>query len=168
MSISGNLVGSYSQIGKTFVLVDDAGNEFTGVVTDNMQVFDATDNDVRTGKTYVSDIGPSTGTKDIPAYETTKASYIIFAGEDFEIPLVKKNKYDYTQFQCIISKFNTTLNNSVETDRIGLNNCVYLVNSTNALSNITKDHDSKSIRLNIINNSEHDYVVHYFTYKKED
>ena len=166
--ISGNMVGSYSQIGKTFILVDDAGNEFAGVVTDNIQVFDATDNDVRTGKTYVSDLGASTGTKDIPAYETTKASYVVFAGENFTIPLKVKNRYDYTQFQCIISKFNTTFDDSVESDRIGLSDCIYLVNSTNILSNITKNHDLQSIELNITNDSEHDYVIHYFTYKRED
>ena len=34
MSISGNLVGSYSQIGKTFILTDENGNELTGVVVD--------------------------------------------------------------------------------------------------------------------------------------
>ena len=32
--ICGNMVGSYSQIGKTFTLVDEDGNEIVGVVVD--------------------------------------------------------------------------------------------------------------------------------------
>ena len=60
--ISGNMVGSYSAIGKTFILVDENGNEVTGVVVDKETVFTATDGDVRAGKVYASDDGISVGT----------------------------------------------------------------------------------------------------------
>ena len=60
--ISGNMVGSYSQLGKTFILTDEYGNEITGVVVDQETVFTATDNDVREGKTYASNDGVSVGT----------------------------------------------------------------------------------------------------------
>jgi hypothetical protein len=60
--ISGNMVGTYSAIGKTFILVDENGNEITGVVVDKETVFTATDNDVREGKVYASDDGVSVGT----------------------------------------------------------------------------------------------------------
>ena len=63
--ISGNMVGSYNQIGKTFILVDDEGNEVTGVVVDSEVVFTATDSDVRKGKVYASDNGVSTGTLEV-------------------------------------------------------------------------------------------------------
>lgn len=62
MSISGNMVGSYSAIGKTFILVDEDGNEITGVVVDKETVFTAKDNDVREGKVYASNDGVSVGT----------------------------------------------------------------------------------------------------------
>ena len=63
--ISGNMVGSYSQIGKTFTLVDENGNEITGVIVDQETVFTATDNDVIKGKIYASNDGVSVGTLEI-------------------------------------------------------------------------------------------------------
>ena len=60
--ICGNMVGSYSQIGKTFTLVDEDGNEIVGVVVDKETIFTATDNDVRQGKVYASNDGVSVGT----------------------------------------------------------------------------------------------------------
>lgn len=63
--ICGNMVGSYSQMGKTFILVDDDGNEVMGVVVDSEVVFTATDSDVRAGKIYASNDGVSVGTLDV-------------------------------------------------------------------------------------------------------
>ena len=168
MSISGNLVGSYSQIGKTFILEDSDGNEITGVVVGQEVVFTATDNDVREGYVYASDGGVSVGTKNIPAYRTYKESYLIFAGEEFSIPLSTYNLYDYTKLQCIIAKFNSTLEDSVYTDKIAIDDCVYNVNSTEVLSNITKNIAAQSIDFNIMNNSENDYIVHYILYREEE
>jgi hypothetical protein len=62
MSISGNMVGSYSAIGKTFILVDEDGNEITGIVVNKETIFTAKDEDVRAGKVYASDDGVSVGT----------------------------------------------------------------------------------------------------------
>jgi hypothetical protein len=63
--INGNMVGSYSQIGKTFILVDESGKELTGVVVEQETVFTATDNDVRSGKVYASNDGISVGTLEV-------------------------------------------------------------------------------------------------------
>jgi hypothetical protein len=63
--INGNMVGSYSQIGKTFILVDESGKELTGVVVEQETVFTATDNDVRSGKVYASNDGVSVGTLEV-------------------------------------------------------------------------------------------------------
>lgn len=60
--ISGNMVGAYSQIGKTFILTDENGNEITGIVVDQETVFTATDSDVVEGKVYASNDGVSVGT----------------------------------------------------------------------------------------------------------
>jgi hypothetical protein len=60
--ISGNMVGAYSSIGKTFILVDENGNELTGVVVDKTTLFTAVDSDVVEGKVYASDHGVSVGT----------------------------------------------------------------------------------------------------------
>ena len=63
--ISGNMVGTYSPLGKTFILVDADGNELTGVVVDSKVVFTAVDSDVKKGKVYASNDGVSTGTLEV-------------------------------------------------------------------------------------------------------
>ena len=63
--IIGNMVGSYSSMGKTFIIEDENGNELVGVVVDSEVVFTATDSDVRQGKVYASDEGVSVGTLEV-------------------------------------------------------------------------------------------------------
>ena len=66
--IYGNLVGSYSQLGKTFIFEDSDGNEVTGVITEQMTILDVTDSDVRSGVIYAGDEGISVGTLEVPSY----------------------------------------------------------------------------------------------------
>ncbi len=167
MSISGNLVGSYSQLGKTLVLVDNSGNELTGVIVGQETIFTAGDNDVREGKIYASDDGVSTGTKYIPGYETSAGSEIIAPGANFSVLLPKANKYDYTVFQCMISLVDmNNMDNSVNTSMIAFQDGVFAVNSTNKLSDVSKNAATQSIDLNITNTTEDYYFIHYFTYKE--
>ena len=63
--IIGNMVGSYSSMGKTMIIVDEDGNELLGVVVDSEVIFTAVDSDVRKGKVYASDEGVSVGTLEI-------------------------------------------------------------------------------------------------------
>ena len=62
MSIVGNMVGCYSPMGKTFILIDEDNNEFTGVVVDQETVFTATAADIVAGKTAATEEGVVTGT----------------------------------------------------------------------------------------------------------
>lgn len=62
MKIVGNMVGCYSPMGKSFILVDEIGNEVTGIVVGQETVFTAVDSDVVKGKVYGSNHGVSTGT----------------------------------------------------------------------------------------------------------
>lgn len=66
--IYGSMVGAYSQLGKTFVFVDESGAELSGVIVDQEVLFTATDEDVVVGKTYASDHGASVGTMEVPQY----------------------------------------------------------------------------------------------------
>lgn len=166
--ISGNMVGSYSQIGKTFIIQDEDGNEITGVVVDQETVFTAGDNDVREGMVYASDSGVSTGTKDIPAYRTTAGSELIAPGSNFSILISEYNGYDYTTFQCIISAVNfDDLDNSVNTHIFAFNNGVFGVNSIDKMAEVTKNAETQTIDLNIVNDSDNYYYIHYFTYREE-
>jgi hypothetical protein len=63
--ISGNLVGSYSSLGKTVIFQQENGDEVVGVIVDSEVVFTATDADVKKGKVYASNNGVSVGTLEV-------------------------------------------------------------------------------------------------------
>lgn len=165
--ISGNMVGGAAPL-RTLIITDADGNEVVGVVTGSEVVFTAKDNDVREGMVYASDNGVSVGTKNIPAYRTTQGEHLIDPGASFMIPLAHYNKYDYTKFQCVVCKLNTSLYDSVYTDKIVIDDYVYATNSVDVLSHVTKNADLKCIDFNIVNDSEDFYIIRYFTYKEEE
>ena len=167
MAIYGNPVGGALNA-KTFILEVNGGKtEIAATVVGEETVFDATPNDVRTGKTFATSSGVAVGTKDIPAYRTAQGAVIIKPNENFSIVLEGYSQYDYTKLQCLISKFNTSVDDSVAVDKVVIGDNVYAVNSTIPLAAVTKDSATKSIKLNIKNESSVDYVLRYFTYREE-
>lgn len=167
MAIYGNPVGGALNA-KTFMLQVNSGKtEIAATVVGEETVFDATPNDVRTGKTFATSSGVAVGTKDIPAYRTAQGAVIIKPNENFSIVLEGYSQYDYTKLQCLISKFNTSVDDSVAVDKVVIGDNVYAVNSTIPLAAVTKDAATKSIKLNIKNESSVDYVLRYFTYREE-
>lgn len=163
--ISGNMVGSYSSIGKTFILVDENGAEITGVCVDNPVVFTAGDNDVREGMVYAGDDGVSIGTKDIPIYYSAEGTKAIQNGKALKIPTPD---YDYTKLQCIVCSYNTNLQNSVSALQVVINNSVYNVMSLDALSTVSADIENGSgvINLGITNTTGKPVLIRYFTFKE--
>ena len=167
MAIYGNPVGGALNA-KTFMLEVNGGKtEIAATVVGEETVFDATPNDVRTGKKFATSSGVEVGTKDIPAYRTAQGAVIIKPNENFSIVLEGYSQYDYTKLQCLISKFNTSVDDSVAVDKVVIGDNVYEVNSTIPLAAVTKDAATKSIKLNIKNESSVDYVLRYFTYREE-
>ena len=167
MAIYGNPVGGALNA-KTFMLEVNGGKtEIAATVVGEETVFDATPNDVRTGKTFATSSGVAVGTKDIPAYRTAQGAVFIKPNENFSIVLEGYSQYDYTKLQCLISKFNTSVDDSVAVDKVVIGDNVYAVNSTIPLAAVTKDAATKSIKLNIKNESSVDYVLRYFTYREE-
>ena len=167
MAIYGNPVGGALNA-KTFMLEVNGGKtEIAATVVGEETVFDATPNDVRTGKKFATSSGVEVGTKDIPAYRTAQGAVIIKPNEKFSIVLEGYSQYDYTKLQCLISKFNTSVDDSVAVDKVVIGDNVYAVNSTIPLAAVTKDAATKSIKLNIKNESSVDYVLRYFTYREE-
>lgn len=168
MAFYGNPVGGFCYP-KTYILTDENGIEMaTGVVVGEKTVFTATDNDVRQGLVYAGDEGVSTGTKDIPAYRTAQGIIYVQPSSNFSILLDEYQQYDYTKLQCMISKLNSTPEQSVAVDRVVIDDSVYTVNSTVKLASVTKNSGTKSIDLNLINNTSDTYVLRYFTCRKED
>lgn len=166
--IMGNMIGCYSQIGKTFILTDDTGNEFTGVVTDNEVIFTATDNDVREGSVYASDGGVSIGTKNIPLYHTCQGSKLVTVGSALTIANVISNidSYDYTKLQAMVCTFNSNISDSVSTEKVVIDDNVYNVMSTEVVSSVTKNHDEKIVELGVVNNTDSMMILRFFMYKE--
>ena len=155
--------GNY--IPKTYVFVDEEGNELTATLVEQETVFDATENDVRVGKVFATNTGVKTGTKVIPAYHTEAGFALIPSGSNFVIPFANE-MYEYTKLQAIICPFNGSVATSVAADRVVIDGGIYTVNSTTILATITKDSENKSINLGIANDSDGLYLLRYFTYKE--
>lgn len=164
--INGNAVGGITGYGKTFILTDENGNELTGVVVGEETIFTADASDIKIGKIAAIDSGVVEGT-DTKTYRTEQGSQLILQGESFSLVLDLYDQYSYTKFQCIIAQFNTSFEDSVCAEKISLNNCVYNTNSVEEVSVVTKNIENRSIDLNIVNDTEHMYVVHFITYKEE-
>lgn len=165
--ISGNMVGSYSQMGRTLTLVDENGNEVTGVIVDQETVFDATVADVRIGKTFASDEGVAQGENTI-TYRTTEGAEYILPGVDFCLNnLDVFNKYNYTKLQCIISKYVSDTDKTA-VEKVVLNDNVYNVGSSVSISTVTKNTEMKTVNFNITNDTSDIYIIYFFTYAEEE
>ena len=146
MSIVGNMVGCYSPIGKTFILTDENGVELIGVVTDQEQIFTATDNDVRDGYVYASDCGVSIGSKNIPSYHTSCGYKLVPAGKEVRIYVPE---YDYTYLLVSIAVYDTNREQSVKTTHTSIDGGMYNVGNNIKLSDIVIDHDAEEVVLGI-------------------
>lgn len=166
MAYYGNPVGGFCYP-KTYILTDENGTELaTGVIVGEKTVFNATPADVKVDKVFASDEGVQTGT-DTKTYRTTIGTECVLNGESLSVHLDKYGEYNYTKFTAMVSSFNTTCSDSVAVNKIVLNDAVYGVNSTTKLADVTKNSSTKSIDLNIVNNTGSTCVIHFSTYKEE-
>lgn len=157
--------GNGSDDTQTYILVDESGNEYPAVAVSEETVFDATANDIRQGKVAVTDSGVTTGTKEIPAYYTSEGVQAVPGGSAFTITNMKN--CEYTKLQALICKFNTSLSDSVATDKVSINDGVYAVDSTEIVATVTVDVENSTINLGITNEGTVPYVIRFFTYKEE-
>lgn len=164
--IYGNMVGGGAAPLKTLILTDENGNEVVGVVTESVQMFDATPADVKIGKTFVSDDGCLEGT-DTKTYRVRHGAQLILPGKAFTVPIKEYDGYDYTNFQAIVSLFNTSITDSTATNKVVLYDAIYNVNSDSKVADVVKNTDTKSIDFNFINDTNNVYVIHFNTYKEE-
>lgn len=166
MSIYGNVVGGTSPL-KTVIIKDESGNEYIGVVTESEVMLTAVaSEDIRKGKVAVTDSGIVTGSAVIPNYETCAGQKIIRSGNKFSITLTVDDMYDYTELQCIICPFNSSINDSVAAERVVIDGNIYDARSTEIIATVTKNSESKTIDFNLTNTSDIPYIVRFFTYKE--
>ena len=167
MSIFGNAVGNID-IAKNYKLVMNDGTTLFGTMADESPIITATSNDIRKGLTAITENGVTEGVKEIPAYRTSAGYRLITPGSKFSIPMREYDRYDYTKIQAIITPYNGSFSDSVEAEKIILGDSVYDVNSTIVLSTISKNTETKSIDLNMTNETDKNYVIHYFTFREEE
>lgn len=154
-------------IPKSYLFVDEKGNEVAGVLVSQETVFDAVENDVREGKVFATATGVKTGEKFIPSYVTQEGYSIVTGGSQFEIKSLQNlDRYDFTKLQVLICPFNKSIAESVATEKVAINENVYLVNSSEIFSTVSKDTEKKYINLGFKNESETLYLIRYFTYKE--
>ena len=152
-------------IPKTYILVDEDGNEVVATLVDQETVFDATVDDVREGKVFATETGVKTGEKVIPSYHTEEGYRLIPSGSAYTIPFTDE-LFDFTKLQIIICPYNTSIGKSVAAQKVAIDESVYAVNSTEVLATVTRDSENKKINLGITNESGSPHVLRYFTYKE--
>lgn len=148
---------------KTYILVDEDGNEIPAVLVDEPVEITATANDIRLGTTAVTNDGVTTGTKEIPSYHTSFGWKIVTAGSKCIITIPD---YDYTKLQVVLCLFNSSMSDSVAVEKVVIDNKVYPVRSTENESVVTVDTANERIDLGIVNDSGKPYILRYSSYKE--
>lgn len=165
-TIYGSMVGGAAPM-KTLILMDEAGNELTGVVVDKEVVFTANaETDIREGTIAATSEGIVTGRKVIPAYHTSHGAKVVAPKGQFTVQLSKQDCYDYTVLHGMICSYNTNLQNSVAVEQVVLYDEVFAVQSTEAIAAVTKNHNTKNIVLGITNDTNKPRIFRYITYKE--
>lgn len=165
--IYGNSIGGLG-LERTYLLVDEAGNEVPAVMVDKETTLDATENDIRLGSTAVTADGVTEGKKYIPAYHTTEGIEFVPAGSEVKITnLSSEDAYDFTKLQAIICPYNSSIEDSVAAEKVAIDGNVYAAQSAEVVATITKDSEAKSISLGITNVGTVPLIIRYFTYKEE-
>lgn len=152
----------------TIQIENGDGSTLFAVVTGEETILTATDNDVREGLVYASDGGISTGSKVIPSYHTTESARFIDVGKELNIPLPAADRYDYTKLQVIVCSYDTSLSNSVATEKVVINDNIYNVGETISISTVFKNEETKTIELGLINDGDKPLILRCFTYKEID
>lgn len=166
--IVGNVIGGHPVTPRTYIIQMDNGEEVPAVLVGSETVFTATANDIREGKVAASDTGIVTGDKVIPAYHTIEGYKVVPVGSEVFLPnfVSSISSYDYTQLQAIICLFNTNEAGSVSAEKVAINDNVYNVQSTESVSEVVKNHESKTIDFGVVNDTESIWILRYFMYKE--
>lgn len=163
--IAGNVIGGILKNPDTIILVDEDGDEFTTAMTGEEVELTADVHDIRLGKTAALTGGVKTGEKYIPSYHTLEGIEVIPPGGALKMYLYS-DLCQFTKLQALICAFNTSLYDSVATEKVSIDGKTYAANSAAPLSEVAVDLDNQAIDLTLMNDSENDVVIRYFTYKE--
>lgn len=148
----------------TYIFVAEDGTEIPAVKVAEETVFTATANDIRSGTVAATAEGVTEGTKEIPAYHTLEGYKVIPAGSAVKITNMKN--CEYTKLQALVCAFNSSIANSVATEKVCIDGSVYAVSSTVVVAKVTIDAENKTVNLGITNEGSTPLIIRYFTYKE--
>lgn len=147
---------------QTYIFEDESGNQITGVYVDKETIFTATDNDVREGLVYASDKGQSVGTKDIPIYYASCGCKFVLANKQATISIPE---YNYNNLMVIITTYDTSIEQSLVSTYVVIDNGVYEIGNSTKLSDVVIDTYNEQIDLGIAVSEKS--VLRYFVLKEE-
>jgi hypothetical protein len=150
----------------TYILVDENGVEVPAVFVENETIFTAEADDIRLGKVAANQNGVVEGTKEIPTYQATSGSVTIKPGKAMTIP-VFSDLCQYTELQVIVCDYNTAPADSVSAEKVVINDTVYNVGSTIAISVVAVDPSAQTIKLGFTNENETSSIIRYMIIKEE-
>lgn len=159
--ILGNATGGFG-MPRSFVIVDENGNEFTAVTTEEVTVFDATPMDVRVDKIFASENGVQVGMKIIPNYHTRYGHKVALSGTELSISVPE---FNYSNLFVTITTYNSSIYDSFSTTYVAIDGGMYEVGNTTKISDITIDTINKKIKLGITTTEKS--VVRYLVTKEE-
>ena len=151
----------------TIILVDESGNEYAAVLTEEEVDLTATPNDIREGCTAVTDNGVEVGEKYIPSYVVSEGYKVVTVGSKFELShLADDDLYKFTKLQAVICGFNSNLSNSVSAEKVSILGNTYEVQSTDVIAPVVSDEATKTIDFGITNDADRLKILRYFMYKE--
>ena len=159
--ILGNATGGFG-MPRSFVIVDENGNEFTAVTTEEVTVFDATPMDVRVDKIFASENGVQVGMKIIPSYHTTYGYRFALPGAEVKISVPE---FNFSNLFITITTYNNSINESLSTTYIAIDGGMYAVGESTKISDITVDAVNEQINLGMTVAEKS--VVRYLITKEE-
>ena len=126
----------------------------------------ATENDIRVNTSAITEKGYTEGAKDIPKYYAIQGMQVVLG--DTDIKLIEKNHniYDYTKFQATLAIFNNSLSDSVQVDKVTVDDSLYKANTTTKLSDLSVDYENEAVNFGITN-GDTTAVMRYFIMREE-
>lgn len=163
--LAGDIVFNTDSPQVTYALTNADGTQKAYAVLEGSTpiTLTATNNDIRTGTSAITNTGYTEGTKDIPSYYSTYGTRFVTAGNEAVIDNFEE--YDYKNLMVTIAPFNFSINESTAIKYVSVENAMYEANNTAKLSDITIDATNKRVNLGFTVNELS--VLRYFIVREE-
>lgn len=162
--LAGDIVFNTESPQVTYALTNADGTQRAYAVLESEApvTLTATNNDIRSGTTAITNTGYTEGTKDIPAYYSGCGEVFVQAGAT---AIINDLEYDYKYLMVTMAPFNTSVSESTAVKYVSVENAMYEANATEKLADITIDTVNQQVNLGII--AEELSVLRYFIVREE-